>query len=417
LTDLPGAAVRFAAVEAGERVGVNEQHGPATGRRILIVSAAMGGGHLQISRELQRRLGERGHDVLVADMLDLMPPPTGRWLGRLYPWLVNRVPWLYDRIYQVFFLARQRAGERAGVPVRLAVPGLRRLVARFRPDVVVSTYHLAALAVGRLRASGDLPAPAITVITQFAVNDLWLHPATDLELAISEQAAAEATARSGRQAQVCGPVVRPVFTSGRRGADERGDEQADEQHVERKRAELGVPPGSRAALVVTGSSGLTGDAEQAVAAICAHPGWVPVVVCGRSGALRRRLERSGAAAGGAVLLGWVQDMAELMSACDVLVDNAGGMCSKEALGIGLPVVTFRPIAGHGRDDAAALARLGLTDVVDDPGGLPAVLDRLADPRLHADRAERGRALFVADAAAIVENVAAVAGSGTAGGPG
>ncbi|MDN5748338.1 MAG: hypothetical protein L0H64_07505, partial [Pseudonocardia sp.] len=100
------------------------------------------------------------------------------------------------------------------------------------------------------------------------------------------------------------------------------------------------------------------------------------------------------------------DMASLMSASDVLVDNAGGMCSKEALGLGLPVVTFRPIAGHGRDDAAALARLRLTDVVTDERGLVHALDRLArDPQRYSDRVARGRALFVADAAEIIERIA------------
>jgi UDP-N-acetylglucosamine:LPS N-acetylglucosamine transferase len=358
-------------------------------RRILIVTAAMGGGHLQISRELQRRLVDRGHEVVLADLLTLMPPPTGAWLGGLYPWLVNRAPRLYDRIYKVFFLARQRAGERAGVPVRLALPGLRRLVRQFRPDVVVSTYHLAALAVARLRERGELAGPAITMITQFAVHNLWIHPAADLELCISAQAADDAAVRSSRPAVVCGPVVRPGFTG----------TAIDPAQA---RGELGVPPATRVALVVTGSLGLAGSAERAVAAIAGHPGWFPVVVCGRNDVLRRRLERRG----GALVLGWVEDMPTVMSAADVLVDNAGGMSSKEALGLGLPVVTFRPIAGHGRDDAEALARLGLTDVVTDERGLLRALDRLTgDRREYRDRVARGKALFVADPAEIIERVA------------
>jgi UDP-N-acetylglucosamine:LPS N-acetylglucosamine transferase len=46
-------------------------------------------------------------------------------------------------------------------------------------------------------------------------------------------------------------------------------------------------------------------------------------------------------------------MAGLMAAADALVENAGGLTSKEALRVGLPVVAFRPIAGHGRHDAGA----------------------------------------------------------------
>lgn len=359
------------------------------GRRVLIVSAAMGGGHLQISRELQRRLSERGHQVVVADLLRLMPPPTGRWLHWVYPWLVNRAPRLYQWIYETFFLARQRAGERAGVPVRLALPGLRRLVRRFRPDVAVSTYPLAALALGRLRERGELGCPAITVITTFSVNNLWIHPGADLELCISPEAAADASGRAGRPAQVCGPVIRPGFT----------DVAAERSRVRR---ELGVPPDARAALVTTGSVGLAGSAEQAAGVIAGHPGWAPIVVCGHNEALRVRLD----AFPGVVAVGWTDDMPAMMSAADVLVDNAGGMSSKEALGVGLPIVTFRPLAGHGRDDADALARLGLTDVVTDEHGLLRALDLLTgDPKRYRDRVARGRALFVDDAAAVVESIA------------
>lgn len=140
--------------------------------RVLIVTAAMGSGHLEVSRELARRLAACGHQVQITDLTELMPAATGRWLRAVYPWLVNQAPWLYDLVYRHFFLARQNAGGRVGIPVHLALPGLRRQLARFRPDVAVSTYHLAALALARLRAQGMLGCPAVTFITTFSVHEL-----------------------------------------------------------------------------------------------------------------------------------------------------------------------------------------------------------------------------------------------------
>jgi len=43
----------------------------------------------------------------------------------------------------------------------------------------------------------------------------------------------------------------------------------------------------------------------------------------------------------------------------VLVHNAGGLSFTEALVAGLPAVTYRPIPGHGRANAAVLERFGL----------------------------------------------------------
>jgi UDP-N-acetylglucosamine:LPS N-acetylglucosamine transferase len=358
------------------------------GLRVLIVSAAMGGGHLQISHELRRRLAARGHEAIVVDVLEVMPRPVGGWLHRLYPWLVNRAPGLYQQVYETFFVAEQNAGERAGIPVRLSLPGLRRIICETEPDVAVSTHPLSALALGELRRRADLRCPAVTVITQFAVNNLWLHPNADLELCISADAAEHATRRTGRPAVVSGPVVRPAFLEGRNPESRR-----------RIRAELAIPEGDRVALVTTGSVGLEGSALVAADAIAARPGWVPVVLCGRSIELYDRVRDLR----GIRALPWVEDMPALMSAADVLVDNAGGMSSKEALAFGLPVVTFRPISGHGRDDAQSLARLGLTDVLEDEQRLVEVVEALVtDESRCYDRVLRGRQLFVADAADLVE---------------
>lgn len=352
------------------------------------MTAAMGTGHLEVSREVARRLTARGHHVDIADLTEFMPAPTGRWLRGVYPWLVNRAPWLYDLVYRHFFLARQQAGERVGIPVRLALPGLRRHITRWQPDVVVSTYHLAALAVARLRAQRRLGCPAVTFVTTFSAHELWLHPATDAYLCISSNAAREVRGLGGGPVQVCGPVVRSEF----------GD-QSTRRRAEVRR-ELGVTAEQRVALVVSGSLGL-GTVRTAVTAIARWPGWVPVVVCGRNEQLRTAL----AGVPGTVALGWVADMAGLMAAADVLVENAGGLTSKEALRVGLPVVTFRPIAGHGRHDAGALAALGLTDLVDDEHSLLAALTRLTeDTALRAQRVQRGQALFVGDAATVVANL-------------
>lgn len=352
----------------------------------LIVTAAMGSGHVRVSQELGRRLKERGHQVVTADFNDLLPSPAGRFLRWLYPWLVNHAPGLYDVIYQRFFLAQQRAGGRVQPAVLLAMRRLRSLVEQVRPDVVVSTYHLAALAVGRLRAQGSLCCPAISFVTTFSVHNLWIHPATDVELCITEAAARDTARRSGRPARVCGPVVDQAFRQPRHDPAHRT---------------MPLPGGSRAALVATGSLGL-GAVERAVTAIAAEPGWTPVVLCGRNEQLKQRLQRLG----GVVALGWVEDMPQLMAASDALVENAGGLTAKEALCCGLPVLTYQPIAGHGRDDAAALARLGLTEVCDDEPTLLAALRRLAaDRSLRDDRIARGRALFRGDAATSVERVA------------
>jgi UDP-N-acetylglucosamine:LPS N-acetylglucosamine transferase len=358
---------------------------------VLILSASMGDGHLQVSRELARRLTDRGHVVRVADLLALMPRPAGQALREVYPWLVNRAPYLYEAIYQRVFLAdRGRAQRRASLPVRLSLSGLRRLADRFNPRLVVSTYHLSGVAAAQLRASGQLGAGLVTFVTTFGVHNLWLHPATDLYLCITPAVAACIAERTGAPTAVCEPVVRPEFCPQAEGAAIRG--------------RLRVRPGERVVLVAAGSLGL-GRVSRAVRAVAAVPGWRPVVVCGRNEGLRREVARNPAA----VALGWVADMAPLMAAADVVLDNAAGSTAKEAMAVGRPVVTFAPLPGHGRHDAMMMAQAGLTDVTDDPGELARLLGELTGAGRGAARVARGRSLFGTDPARLIEAFAAPGG--------
>jgi processive 1,2-diacylglycerol beta-glucosyltransferase len=98
----------------------------------------------------------------------------------------------------------------------------------------------------------------------------------------------------------------------------------------------------------------TGPLERTVGRL-ARAGVLPVTLCGTDAVLRRRLSRRRAG----VALGWTDDVAAVMAAADVLVDNAGGVTRAEALASGLPVVLFRPLPGHGRINAETLDAAGV----------------------------------------------------------
>ncbi|MEU3354588.1 glycosyltransferase [Streptomyces sp. NPDC037389] len=97
------------------------------------------------------------------------------------------------------------------------------------------------------------------------------------------------------------------------------------------------------------------------------------MLCGRNARLRRK------AAGlpGVVALGWRDDMPQLMAAAEVLVHNAGGLSPTEALVAGLPAVSYQVLAGHGRQNAATLARAGLVPWPRTPGELAETLRQQA----------------------------------------
>ncbi|MEU9888440.1 hypothetical protein [Sphaerisporangium sp. NPDC051011] len=343
-----------------------------TRRRVLILSAGMGAGHDGVAAELARRLVEDGAEAEIVDVLQLLPLGLGSLLRRGYQWVITRAPWLYDVIYQVFFIAK-RAPSASPLTV-LTAACLGRLPGLHRYDEVVSTFHLAAQATGRLRERGRLRTRSTVLVTDFAVHRMWLHPGNDRHLCPNPALTGPITAATGRPAVPCAPVVRPAFTRPDGGAAAR--------------ARIGARPGDRLVLISAGSWGV-GPVARAARVLARSGRYTPVVLCGRNAALRRRLE----AAGDGPALGWRDDVPALMAAAYALVDNGAGLTCEEAFAAGLPVISYRPIAGHGRDGVRAMARAGVTVHARRGADLLRALDRLADDGHRARQVARAAALF------------------------
>jgi UDP-N-acetylglucosamine:LPS N-acetylglucosamine transferase len=240
---------------------------------------------------------------------------------------------------------------------------------------VVSTYPLASQALGRLRLDGRLDAPTVAVLTDPSVHPLCVAPGIDLHLAPNAEAAEVVRRLYGLPAAVNGPIVHPAF----RPARDTGEMVA-------ARRQHGLPLDVPLALVVAGSWGV-GDIAATVRDLNAATEAIPVVVCGRNTALRDRL----AATGRVIAFGWVEDMPSLLRASDIVVHNAGGLSSLEALASGIPLISYRCLPGHGAANAAALERLGLSAWPHTPAELPAALAAASPPAGYAALASAAEA--------------------------
>lgn len=345
-------------------------------RVAVIVSASLGAGHDGAAAELARRLEAAGVRVEHRDLMRLLPLRTGTLITRCYRGLLVRAPGVYQHIY----VRTERAGG-DGAAARLLLRASRRRVLRSLPadtGVVVSTYPGASRVLGMLRREGRLGVPAVTYLTDLSVHPLWVSPGVDLHLAAHPVTAGQAR-RLGARTVVSGPVVDPRFRAARDG------ERAA------ARAGFGLPEHAPLALLVAGSWGV-GPIRRVAAEIRDAGTAVPVVVCGRNADLAARLRADGFAH----VHGWVDDMPALMRACDVLVQNAGGLTSLEACAAGLPVATYACIPGHGPANAAALDRAGLAPWIRDARDLGRTIGELINGQRGSRQRQLGLDLFRRD---------------------
>jgi UDP-N-acetylglucosamine:LPS N-acetylglucosamine transferase len=301
--------------------------------RVSIVTGSYGAGHDAAARELGRHLREGGCAVRVHDVADLLPMRLGPVLRSTYYTQLRVRPGSWDttlrRLEPGRLLHRAATtGLRVGAgPVARAVAG---------SDLVLTTHPFGAQALGYARRRGWLDAPVVTYLTDASVHGLWVHGDVDLHLAIHEVAAEEARGYGGRVVTVR-PLVPPS------GSARTGEDPLAALEILGPRA-----------LVVGGSLGI-GELENSARDILATGTMTPVVLCGTNRMLKAKLDTLP----GVVALGWRDDLPDLLATSDCVVQNAGGFTSLEALASGTPVITYRPIPGHGASNAGNLDRAGL----------------------------------------------------------
>jgi UDP-N-acetylglucosamine:LPS N-acetylglucosamine transferase len=347
---------------------------------VVVISASVGAGHDGVAVELSRRLRTLGFAVDRHDFVDLLPRRMGTLMRSAYHRQLIAAPqtwgWLL-RLAGTSRFARHAA--------QLTTPADRAVLDAVGGDAtaVVSTYPLASQVLGRLRRQGRLAAPVVTYLTDMSVHPLWTADGVDVHLAIHADPARQAKEHGAHDVRVVAPAVAPAFTRPMPGSA-----------LSQARERWGLPPTAPIALVVAGSWGV-GFVEQASHDIAATGLATPVVACGHNDVLRRRLNRSGEI----IALGWVQDMASLMRGCQVVVQNAGGLSSLEALTAGVPVVTYRCLPGHGRTNAEALHRAGWVPWIRSAADLATGLMRAIDGPHRFDAAPGLPETVIADLAA------------------
>jgi processive 1,2-diacylglycerol beta-glucosyltransferase len=350
--------------------------------RALIVSADIGAGHDLPAELLAGALRERAAEAVIADGLTEMGQVTQALGRRGVETILRRAPFVFDAQYwtiQRFAPTRRLA---AWALERVGRSGLERLIARVRPDVIVSTYPGTTEVLGRMRRAGRVRVPVVAAITDLAALRYWAHPGIDRHLIIHAESREEVEAIAGRGADIrhVRGFSRPQFDAPPARAQAR--------------LALGLPDGPL--VLISGGGWGVGRLERAARAALAV-GATPVCLCGTNAALRARLDRAGLRTEG-----FTSRICEWLAAADVLVHSTAGLTVREAELCGTWAISYGWGFGHIRINNAAYRRFGLAAVATTPRELELELG-LA---LACERPRPGAAAQPEAADAVLELVSA-----------
>ena len=345
---------------------------PGAATRALIFSAPIGEGHDLPARVLSADLEAEAPDVRapVVDGLRVLGWPAGTMLGAAAPLHSRWGNLLFD--VEFWLITKVRAAQRLGDALLYAV-GARRLmrtIKAFGPDVVISTYPGITELLGELRRRGRLELPVVAAITDLAALRYWAHPHVDLHLVTHPESVEEVRGLAPRS------EIMPV-----RGLNLPDFARPRDRLAARR--ELSLPDASKV-VVVSGGGWAVGDLDGAIEIALELPGTFVVALCGRNDDVRRRLAGHFRGNSRVRVLGFTDQMGDLLAAADALVHSTAGLTVLEAHVRGCPAISYGWGRGHIKANNEAFAGFGLADVAPGKRDLGQALVRALSRRPEPD---------------------------------
>ena len=358
-------------------------------KRILLLSASAGAGHVRAAEAVEKAFQATADDLEVRhlDVLNYTNKVFRHLYSKAYIDLVNKMPevpgWIYDKLDKPWKNERRRLALD-----KLNTRSFVKMLGEYQPDMIVCTHFLPAEIVSWLKAKERIASRQAIVVTDFDVHAMWLvHHFEHYFVAIDEaRVYLEALSIPAEKITVSGIPIDPVFA-----------EKKDKLEMRRKHE---LDPDRLTILLSAGGFGV-GSVEPLISAVKSlqHRAQV-VAICGRNEELRKRLLKTSSTvkAEENVLvkpIGYTREMDEFMSAADLVLGKPGGLTTSEGLAKGLAFVIVDPIPGQEERNSDHLLEAGVAIRSNNLPTLSYKLDRvLTDPqrlaRMQANSKRLGR---------------------------
>jgi processive 1,2-diacylglycerol beta-glucosyltransferase len=311
--------------------------------RILILTAAYGEGHNAAAHALATAFNDEAPGTaVVVDVFALACPRLNSLVRRAYLTAINSTPGLWRHIYA--WMDRPGFMTRGLGMLRAQSRTLEAVIARERPVAICSTFPAYAALLQKLAREGRFNTPQFNVVTDsISINSIWWRPGCDGWFVPNEDSA-EVMRLAGvdpARLHVTGFPVTPYFSR-------------NEGIVSRPPLSAGAAP--RVLYIV--NSG-THNAEETARLLLAEDGWEITCTVGRDESLRRTLQ---AVAAGrrrrADILGWTDQIPNLLMTHHVVVSKAGGATTQEAIAARCPMVVNQVVPGQEEGNCELLLRHG-----------------------------------------------------------
>lgn len=143
-------------------------------KKILILYAKYGGGHLSAAHSIQTYLDENYLDVEVktVDCMEYVSPFLNALSTGAYKQMTRKAPWAWKKLY---YNSTKGTLSKISISVnRKMTEKLYNLFREFLPDIVISTQPFASQMINYIKKSKNVDCKIVTIFTDFKTHEQWL---------------------------------------------------------------------------------------------------------------------------------------------------------------------------------------------------------------------------------------------------
>jgi processive 1,2-diacylglycerol beta-glucosyltransferase len=373
--------------------------------RILILSVAVGSGHMRAAQALELAFRQLCAEAEITN-LEVLRLATGsfrRCYGQMYLDFINLAPQVLGFFYNMMDQVKPplcTPWDR--LRVSLEAMSMRPFIqfVRSEPwDLIVNTHFLPAEVISFLHRQGRLSARQVMVTTDYETHRLWVTPPCSHYFAATDESARYLEC-FGVPRNIIGTTGIPIHPN-----------FAEPKDRAACLARQGLR-GDRPVLLQLAGGGGVGPIEQLYRAVLDVRRPLDIImVTGHNGQARRHVQQLSVPERHRVqILGFTNQIDELMAVADLVMTKPGGLTTAESLASGAGMVVVTPVPGQEERNSDYLLENGaaikinhletlaskIDGLLEDPGQLSrlkASARRIGRPRAAFDVVERCLALL------------------------
>jgi len=320
-------------------------------KRILILTASFGEGHNSAARGVRdglARVASEGTEVELRDLFAEAYGPVNELVRKTYLAVVNFAPRTWGAVYR--WLDHKKDFDEEFRRFSRLEDHFAALLERFQPDVVICTFPAYTNVLRRIqKLDAQCAGSCISVVVvtdSITINAAWYQCAADYFIVANDQSASVLRAAGvvPKKIQVLGFPVSPKFADAA-----RSDRALPASHSERR--------------VLYMIHAATRSAPELVQRL-AELGVDLTVTIGRADTLRPEIE---AAAGNkGKVIGWTDELPNILHESHLLIGKAGGATVQETIAAGCPMIINYVVAGQEEGNAQLIVETNSGVIANSP---------------------------------------------------